>query len=928
MSALNNYSSKSFKREGRKSQLYAFLFTHSSGGVIPWVLLTLILGLFPVEALAQRDRNTSPAQNRFGVVRSQENVRQWSSITQRLQQTGLDYCTVDLSEIRPGGTFNILNSEVGVLLLPNLETLTGAHTNALDMWMRRGGKVIVTGPAGNLSQPQIKTQLRSLFGAYWGFSLTSPSTLQPQTQNNPDASGFSRLSTTVHGGAIIPTGTNSQTVATWQADGTPPAVVITNQATFLGWRWGNNEVASAEADSLWLQASLNRYGRFPQATDSTGGSCRDSETIAVQPNPDPSPRNSSTPPRTIPPRTIPPRNSSTPPRTTPPRTIPSRTIPSRTIPSRTTPSRTTPSRTTPSRTTPTDLRALQQELERLQGRYESALLIVEANNQDAGISLNEAIAQVADKPVQTRDNAFNTQLAEVREQLQTFNTLIQQGDFPQAREQGRYVRALIWDRYPTKAPLNYPETRAMWLDRGTIVRTRSKRELGRIFDRLANAGINTVFFETVNASYTIYPSEVAPEQNPLIQGWDPLEAAVELAHERGMELHAWTWIFAAANQRHNQILRQPQNYLGPVLTQHPDWAGTDAQGNPFQVNTKKAFFDPANPELRAYLLRLLDEIATKYDVDGVHLDYIRYPFQDPSRGLNYGFGAASRQAFYRLRGVDPAQLSPRDPLWSQWTQFRVQQVSSFVGEVSALMRKKHPDIVLSAAVFPIPTRARLGRIQQHWEEWVRRDYLDAITPMTYADETDELQQLTQPILDENVQGSTLFLPGIRLLSLPTMVAIDQMQHLRDSPTGGYSLFAAENLSINLQTILRNTQGRRNSNPDEPIAHRQPLETALRRFEILQREWSLALVSGQLQMDERAMQEWGKQSKAVEIALMTLAKERSPENLRRANSVLTTFQQKFATWMGQQAREQPYQVQVWQNRLSGIDRLIRYGARDR
>ncbi|WP_204106600.1 MULTISPECIES: family 10 glycosylhydrolase [Spirulina sp. CCY15215] len=927
---MNNYLSKSFKREGRKRLFYSFLFTRFSGRVIPSVFLTLILGLFPGEALAQRDRNTSPVQNRFGVVRSQENVRQWSSINQRLQQTGLDYCTVDLAEIRPGGTFNILNSEVGVLLLPNLETLTGAQVNALDTWMRRGGKVIVTGPAGHLSQPQIKTQLRSLFGAYWGFPLTSPSTLQIQTGDNPNTAGFSRLSTTVHGGAIIPTGTNSQTVATWQAQGTPPAVIITDRSTFLGWRWGNNEVASTEADSLWLQASLNRYGRFSPVTDSTGGSCGDSETIAVQPTTDPSPRVS-------PPRTTPPRNSSTPPRTNPPRTNPPRTNPPRTNPPRTNPPRTNPPRTTlpsttpPSTTpapTPADLRGLQQELERLQGRYESALLIAEANNQNAGISLNEVIEQVAEKSVQTRNNSFNAQLTEVREQLQTFKTLIQQGDFPQARNQGRYVRSLIWDRYPTEARLHYPETRGMWLDRGTIVRTRSKQELGRIFDRLANAGINTVFFETVNASYTIYPSEVAPEQNPLVQGWDPLEAAIELAHERGMELHAWTWIFAAANQRHNQILRQPQDYLGPVLTQHPDWVGTDAQGNPFQVNTKKAFFDPANPELRAYLLRLLDEIASKYDVDGIQLDYIRYPFQDPNRGLNYGFGAASRQAFYRLRGVDPAKLSARDPLWSDWTQFRVQQVDSFVGEVSELMRKKHPDIILSAAVFPIPTQDRLGRIQQHWEEWVRRDYLDAITPMTYADATDELQQLTQPILDENVQGSTLFLPGIRLLGLPTMVAIDQMQYLRDSQTEGYSLFAAENLSINLQTILRNTQGRSNSNSNEPIAHRQPLETALKRFEILQREWGLSLVSGQLQMDERAMREWGKQSKAVEIALTTLANSRSPENLRRATSALGTFRQGFGAWMGQQAREQPYQVQVWQNRLSGIDRLIRYGGRDR
>ncbi|MBP0021717.1 MAG: family 10 glycosylhydrolase [Cyanobacteria bacterium SBLK] len=897
--------------------------------MIRFAILTLtITGLFPLEALAQRDR--SP--NRFGVVRSRDNARQWSSIDERLQQTGLAYCTVDLSEIRPGGAFNILDSPVNVLLLPNLETLSGAHVNALEMWMRRGGKVIVTGPAGNLSQPQIKTQLRSLFGAYWGFPLANPSVLLPQTEDNPDGAGFARLSTTVRGGAIIPTETDSQIVATWQAEGTPPAAIVTEQSTFFGWRWGHNEVASAEADSAWLQAALSRYGRFPQAGATTGGSCQDageaiaetetdtsSDSRASRPIARPAPI-SSTPSRSDRPSPI----SSTPPKADPdpPRNFTSPAPLSPPAPPASSAS------SAPPASTPADLRALRRELANLRGRYESALFIVEANKQTENLSLTEAIERVAGGSGQVGDNALNTQLAEVREQLQTFETLIQQGDYAQARAQGRYVRSLIWDRYPTDSPLNYPETRAMWLDRGTIVRTRSKKELGRIFDRLSNAGINTVFFETVNASYPIYPSEVAPEQNPATQGWDPLQAAVELAKERGMELHAWAWIFAAANQRHNQILGQPSTYLGPVLTQNPDWAGTDREGNPFQVNTKKAFFDPANPEVQEYLLRLLDEIATKYDVDGIQLDYIRYPFQDPSRGLNYGFGNASRQAFFRARGADPIKLSPRDPLWSQWTQFRAQQVTNFVGRVSELMRTKHPEIVLSAAVFPIPTQTRLGRIQQHWEEWVRRDYLDAITPMTYADATDELQQLTQPLLEENVQGSTLFFPGIRLLSLPTMVAVDQIQLLRDSQTGGYSLFAAENLSLNLQTILRNTQGRRKSNPDEPISHRQPLETARIRFDILQREWALLLSIGQLQIDERGMREWGKQAKALEIALTELAQERSPSNLQRASNVLSGFQQQFGGWMGQQARSHPYQVQVWQNRLSGIDRLIRYGSRDR
>lgn len=89
----------------------------------------------------------------------------------------------------------------------------------------------------------------------------------------------------------------------------------------------------------------------------------------------------------------------------------------------------------------------------------------------------------------------------------------------------------------------------MWLDRGTIVQAKNEEDLAKVFDRMAAAGINVVFFETVNASYTIYPSQVAPEQNPLTRGWDPLKVAVKLAHERNMEIHAWVWVFAAADRK-------------------------------------------------------------------------------------------------------------------------------------------------------------------------------------------------------------------------------------------------------------------------------------------------------------------------------------------------------------------------------------------
>lgn len=153
--------------------------------------------------------------------------------------------------------------------------------------------------------------------------------------------------------------------------------------------------------------------------------------------------------------------------------------------------------------------------------------------------------------------------------------------------------------------------RSIWLDRETIVNAGSPQGLARVFDRFKSAGINTVFVETVNAGYPIYPSDVAPEQNPNIQGWDPLQAAVDLGKANGIEVHAWVWLFAAGNQAHNRLLGQPSHYPGPILSARPDWAGFDNHGNLIIPGQNKPFLDPANPEVRQYLLDMLGEIATQ-----------------------------------------------------------------------------------------------------------------------------------------------------------------------------------------------------------------------------------------------------------------------------------------------------------------------------
>jgi uncharacterized lipoprotein YddW (UPF0748 family) len=449
-----------------------------------------------------------------------------------------------------------------------------------------------------------------------------------------------------------------------------------------------------------------------------------------------------------------------------------------------------------------------------------------------------------------------------------------------------------------------------------------------VFDRLAQAGINTVFFETLNAGYPIYPSRVAPEQNPLSRGWDPLAAAVKLAHERGMELHAWMWVFATANQRHNTVIGKPSDYLGPVLSAYPNWANIDNQGRIWNSLDQKAYLDPAHPEVRNYLLNIVAEIAQNYDVDGIQLDYIRYPFQDPSRNFIYGYGIAARQQFKQQTGNDPINITPRSgALWQQWINFRTNQVSSFVAEVSQFLKQKHPDIILSAAVFHHPEQERIWKIQQHWEAWARQGYVDWIVPMTYSLDTNRLRRISEPLTQEQRLGSSLITPAVKLLNIPDIVAIDQIQALRDLSTGGYSIFAFESLRNELHSYFSQTQGCRGSScPSAIIPYREPFAAANDRYMALKREWSYLLSQDQLWIRKPELEAFSQEADKLATALQQLAENPDSRTLSQAQRSLVLFRHQFNTTMRLQALEKGYQVRSWDNRLASLDMLLRYGER--
>ncbi len=345
--------------------------------------------------------------------------------------------------------------------------------------------------------------------------------------------------------------------------------------------------------------------------------------------------------------------------------------------------------------------------------------------------------------------------------------------------------------------LSPAETRGVWFDRGTIVNIKSKSEMGRYFDKLKMSGINTVYFETVNAGYTIYPTRIG-SQNPLTKGKDPLAWAIDEAHARKMKLQAWVWVFASGNDRHNKIINKPMTYPGPVLEKNLRWALLGENGNFRPKNQPEFWIDPSNREGVKFLLNLIDEIVNNYNVDGIQLDYIRYPFQSSDNLM--GFNHNSTEQFACKTGEKMFDNDYRtNILWNKWKE---DNINSFVKKVSTNLKRKKSSLKISAAIFSKTQDYRLGAIQQNYENWLANSYVDFLTPMSYSSTLSALKTNINPLKSQIDVG--LIYPGIALQHVNQVEILKQTSLLRENGFAGVSFFAVAQLTDDKADFLSDT----------------------------------------------------------------------------------------------------------------------------
>jgi uncharacterized lipoprotein YddW (UPF0748 family) len=230
-----------------------------------------------------------------------------------------------------------------------------------------------------------------------------------------------------------------------------------------------------------------------------------------------------------------------------------------------------------------------------------------------------------------------------------------------------------------------------------------------------NAHLNALLVQVRKRGDVYYFSDIEPRASDIAPDFDPLALLLEKAHAAGIQVHAWIVVFPAWSDRRHA---PPE---GHVLALHPDWATVNKNGHRMTRNDgdEGVFLDPGVPEVQDYLLSVTHELIAKYPVDGLHLDYIRYP------GRQWGYHPTAVARFKAETGRTPSG-SPK-----QWDQWRRDQVTNLVSRISRDVQATRPSVELSAAVFPAPSESYVARLQD-WEKWMKLDLVDFVAPMNYA----------------------------------------------------------------------------------------------------------------------------------------------------------------------------------------------------
>ncbi len=346
------------------------------------------------------------------------------------------------------------------------------------------------------------------------------------------------------------------------------------------------------------------------------------------------------------------------------------------------------------------------------------------------------------------------------------------------------------------------EIRAIWITRWDY---KSADDIHQIVRNCAQAGFTDILFQIRGNGTVFYPSRYEawaweltgedPSTTGKDPGWDPLQTAIREAKASNLRIHAYANVFPGWRGT-----VQAPKASGQLWNKHPEWFMVDPTGWRMKPTSKwYTFLTPTRPDVRNYLQDLFAEIAA-YDLDGIHLDYFRFPadystvnkehFPKASQAelkkhSDFSYDDVSLDEFSKTYGKKPSEFP------QAWDDFRRDGVTRTLQAIRRAAGDKADDLVLSSAVLADFEKARNEYFQDS-PEWIRRRYLDWIVPMNYnvKSHNQSLDEIKKSLGAEAFHR--VCIDGINV-SHNTEQIVKQVTYARASGCQGHAFFAYSTL---------------------------------------------------------------------------------------------------------------------------------------
>jgi uncharacterized lipoprotein YddW (UPF0748 family) len=335
--------------------------------------------------------------------------------------------------------------------------------------------------------------------------------------------------------------------------------------------------------------------------------------------------------------------------------------------------------------------------------------------------------------------------------------------------------------YVSRAPSQ--EIRAIWAD-AFKAGFHNQAEADDLITTCRAANINVVMPEVRTRGHVWFQSAIEPLAASVAPGFDPLEYITRIAHDtsggqKRIQVHAWLVMNNVGGGRNRAFL--PTSH---VLSLHPEYAmlsRDSAAGN-------SGYVDPGHPGVVDYNLALILECVSKYDIDGYHFDFIRYP---ESAGM-WGYNPVSVARFNAVYGRNGTP-DDWDPLWQAW---RRECVTLMVKKIYVKAWKLKPHVLLTAATVnwgwgydQFTSSSAYNQAFQDWSGWLQHGLLDYNSLMSYAPLSDPARYQgwsSRSLADDHRRGSIIG-AGV-YMSTNIQGSMDELLFARSSGAAGLNIY--------------------------------------------------------------------------------------------------------------------------------------------